>query len=67
MGDPIMLKEIKKGKVHNQKMKNDWNKVIYKNSQTGKDMHVNVHVYQQTQADEYKANLNMTMHQFADR
>ena len=34
------------------------------NRQTGKEIHVNLakyHGYQQLEADEYKANLNMTM------
>ena len=42
-------------------------KVIYMDSTTGKEMHVNVveyHVYQQLKADEYKTNLNMAMYQF---
>ena len=44
--------------------------MIYLNRQTGKEMHVNLvkyHVYQQLKADEYKANLNMTMLQFDEK
>ena len=45
-------------------------KVIYIDRQTGKEMHVYLvkyHVYQQLKADEYKANLNMTMLQFDEK
>ena len=44
--------------------------MIYTNRLTGREMHVNLdkyNVYQQPEADKYKANLYMTMHQFADR
>ena len=40
------------------------------NRQTGKEMHVNsvkYHVYQRLKADEYKANLSMTMLQFDEK
>ena len=40
------------------------------NSQTGREMHVNLiryHVYQRLKADAHKANLNMTMPQFDER
>ena len=45
-------------------------KVIYMNRHIGKEVYVDFdtyHVYQQHEADEHKANLNMTMPHFDER